>query len=509
MDTANNLEHAARYVRAAILGDAAADGQWQKRQAVAWARDTSRAVPSRYTILIPIKNRRYLAYNSVSGSLALWNQDDMNLYTRLAAERIPVNAAEMLDMVVGGFALSEKADELGQLERQYRQTRFTPGVMNLTIAPTLGCNFACDYCFQGKGKSLELMNPEVAEAVIEHVRQQAPTLKRLQVTWYGGEPSLAPKTIISLSQRLIPLCKEAKVYYNAFMVTNGFLLTRKLASELSRYGVRTYQVTLDGPEDYHDQRRCLLGGGATYDKIVGNLCDIVKNNVPVAIMIRINIDERNRGVIRRLLDDLAQRGLAGRKRFRVYFAPVRASTVGCHSCNEVTMQNLDYGRTEAELHDYALHKGLTSLPYPPRFLGNCQAVRPKGMIVLPNGDLHKCWDTVASSDMKVGTIFALPEFFNGEQHQRWLQWTPFQVEACRQCAMLPNCMGFCSYKHLHREMTLGEAGSIPCPSWKYNLNERLFLRAKARGFVSAADWDETHSPTAATARGTFWTLPVA
>jgi len=128
-------------------------------------------------------------------------------------------------------------------------------------------------------------------------------------------------------------------------------------------------------------------------------------------------------------------------------------------------------------------------------MGNCQAIRPKGLIVLPNGDLHKCWDTVSETKLKLGSVFNLEEFFNADLYKRWMNWTPFENNICSDCILLPCCTGFCAYKHLFGELTSGEAGSIPCPSWKYNVNERLFLRAQKRGFVTTDDWDEKKSPT--------------
>ena len=52
------------------------------------------------------------------------------------------------------------------------------------------------------------------------------------------------------------------------------------------------------------------------------------------------------------------------------------------------------GRLEADLIQHGYDKGLCALPYPPRFHGNCGAVKPGGFVILPTGDVHKCWDTV-------------------------------------------------------------------------------------------------------------------
>ncbi len=488
-------EDAVQFVRSAILGSQSGPVPPGYKNLPPEQRAKFHALPSRFNCLVPLKDNQVLACNTFYGSFAKWGNKDLDVYQSLSKGTVPLDDPIALEFLTGGFAVSSSDNEMQRLEKYYRSVRFNPGVMNLTLVPTLNCNFACDYCFQGQGKPKGMMQPEVVEAVSPQLEQAAPTLNRLQVCWYGGETTLAAGSFIEpLSDRLMDLCKEKKIAYNAFMVTNGFLYTKEMASRLLKKRINTVQVTLDGPPEYHDTRRCLLAGGPTYEKIVGNLIEIT-NTLPVTIMIRVNIDERNKDKVRALADDLAVRGLGRKPKFRVYFAPVRASTEGCHSCSEITMLNAAYGRLEADLYRYTIEKGLSSLPQPPMLLGNCQAVRPKGMIVLPNGDLHKCWDTVGSNTLRTGTIFDLDNFYKGDAHQKWMQWTPFKEDACKACNILPSCVGFCAYKHLFGNLARGEMATVPCPSWKFNINERLFLRAEKKGVVTRDLWDETHSPT--------------
>ena len=73
--------------------------------------------------------------------------------------------------------------------------------------------------------------------------------------------------------------------------------------------------------------------------------------------------------------------------------------------------------------------------------------------------------------------------------QQWLNWTPFANETCKNCKILPNCAGACAYKFVHSEDTRGEAAVLPCPSWKYNIKERLLLRAVKMGAITLNDYD--------------------
>jgi uncharacterized protein len=182
-------------------------------------------------------------------------------------------------------------------------------------------------------------------------------------------------------------------------------------------------------------------------------------------------------------------GLAGRKNLKIYFAPIEAITSACHTVASVTLTKTGYGQLEAELNRHAFEANLSSLPYPPRFRGSCAAVQPKGFVVLPNGEMHKCWDTVSWPEKRVGTIFNLDTLNTDEQVLTWLRWSPFDNAACRECALLPVCAGACAYKFLYPDDTLGEAAALPCPSWRYNIKERLLLRAEKMKFVSPDDYD--------------------
>ena len=391
-------------------------------------------------------------------------------------------------MLYGGFVVRAGTNELEILRRQYYASRNNPSGMVLTIAPTLMCNFGCDYCFQGHNKPRGSMQPDVQDAVFALVARAAPTIKHLHIAWYGGEPLLAPAVIASLSDRVISLCDQRGIAFDAMIVTNGYKLDANTARSLHTRRVKAAQITLDGAARDHDRRRVRLGGGPSFARILENLRAIV-DAVPLRISIRINIDSRNKASVFELLDELHAQNFGNRNNFSVYFAPVEAITADCHAVVNACMSKADYGQLEAELTRHAFDAGLTSLPYPPRFRGICGALKPKGFVVLPNGDIHKCWDTVSMPQRKVGTIFDVEALRTDDRVLRWMRWSPFDNGVCTHCKILPNCAGACAHKFINRDETLGEAASLPCPSWKYNIKERLVLMAERSGAIAPSDID--------------------
>lgn len=447
-------------------------------------------VASRYNIKIPLLDGGCLLYNSHRGNFMRLDAHEVASLERVE-DGGPADVTEktISDLFDNSFVVPSDVDELQLLRNQYEAHRFDPYTMTLTIAPTMACNFKCDYCFQGQDKPHETMSMRVQDAIIEFVDQAAQRgLRRLGVCWYGGEPLLRLNVIEALSDRLIALCDQHHVKYSAQVVTNGYKLDLEAAKSLASRKVEMIQVTLDGTPEYHDTRRYLLSGKASFNRILDNLRDIV-DETPINYSIRVNIDSRNQSDIRKLIDVMVENGLGHRPNLGMYFAPVEALTEGCHNVSELTMTKGMYGTLEAELCRYGWSAGLVPLPYPPKFHGVCGAIKPQGLVVLPTGDIHKCWDTVSSPERKAGSIFEPEKFVESEVSLMWMKWSPFDNNSCRNCKILPNCTGACAYKFVYAETTRGEAAVLPCPSWKYNIKERLLWRAVALGKVKPEDYD--------------------
>jgi uncharacterized protein len=452
------------------------------------------ATPSHFNIRVPLRGDRELAFNSMTGSFALWEEEDIETFRGIEAGEKRMGDEDVRPFARMGYAVRQGTDEVSELELRYNAYRNNPGGLILTVAPTLACNFACDYCFQGLDKPNEMMKEEVQDAILEFVEEESRYFRTLNMTWYGGEPLLAMKVIRSLSKKIFDIIDPKQRGYTGFIVTNGFRLTRKVAQELLDLRVTKAQVTFDGAEHDHDERRPLVSGRGTFNTLVDNIQDVVENT-DLVVLVRVNIDGRNKDRIVQLMEMLEERGLSGRNNFGMYFAPVEGTTDACSSCSDESMTKTEYGRLEAELTRIALSKQLCGVPKAPTWMGVCVAARPRGVVVVPSGDVHKCWDTVMLPEKRIGSIYEPEKLQDDELHKRWLQWTPFGNDVCRDCKILPNCAGMCPYKFVHSDSTHGEAGALPCPSWKFNAAERLFLRAERLGMVTRDDWDPERSPT--------------
>jgi uncharacterized protein len=212
---------------------------------------------SRYNLILPWEEGNLLAYNTHTNGLARIETDVWAKISANGDSHDPLCGLQdndrdreiMSKLVTGRFVVPRDLDELDYLEVYYNQAKFSTNTLGLTIAPTLACNFRCDYCYEERRANY--MTREVEQAIVEFIRRTIHSLRALSITWYGGEPLLALNTIERLSAEFIALCDEHSCQYGASMVTNGYLLTPATASSLESMRVGTVQVTLDGLPHTH------------------------------------------------------------------------------------------------------------------------------------------------------------------------------------------------------------------------------------------------------------------
>ena len=60
--------------------------------------------------------------------------------------------------------------------------------LQLILLPTEQCNFRCTYCYEDF--AIGRMTPEVVSGVKNLIDRRADGLSHLQLSWFGGEPTL-------------------------------------------------------------------------------------------------------------------------------------------------------------------------------------------------------------------------------------------------------------------------------------------------------------------------------
>jgi uncharacterized protein len=395
---------------------------------------------SRYNVWVKRPDAAYV-FNGVSGAILRIPIDHFLAYEGFMAGRSDAEcpADVLVNLIAGAMLVRDDADEIAKLENRYHASRYDNTRFALTVVTSLGCNFDCPYCFEEKHPSI--LDDAVEAQVMRVVDDQLTRVKSFAVTWFGGEPLVGKRSLLSLSDSFIESCRRNGVDYSAGIVTNGYLLDEEVCRELQDRRVVWAQVGLDGPPEIHNKMRPLASGRGSFDKSGANLRYAVDY---MSVAVRVNVDRNNINHVEELFKILVANDLAGR--LSVYpgqIIGVRQNLLAPSASYGGCFSNRDFAHEELIFSELAESYGLSAPSTPKPTGAPCTAVRSNEMVVGSKGELYKCWDSVGDSSEVVGHIGAYTD--PGSRLAKWMSYSPFENDECRQCIALPVCMGGCAH----------------------------------------------------------------
>lgn len=411
---------------------------------------------SKYNLEVQYENG-LIIYNTLSGAVIRLDSVHSKIYNNPLTWSLYADFVS--NMKRGNFIVPDGIDEFELILNTSKLSRKESKTGVYTIAPTLECNFRCPYCFEPSHQK-NRMTDERAIAVSDYIKRdiESNNYEGVEVTWYGGEPLLALPIIESISLRIMNLVDN----YIAGIITNGYYLNKEVSQKLKQLSITYAQITIDGPPEIHNKRRCLPSGKDTFYKILNNIVEACNN---IDIVIRVNVDKGNVAAIDRIIDILDKFDL--RNRISVYLAPVE-NINGAYSNLDLCMENVSFSEFEAEFAKRHCAKGYIR-PHLPGFNPSiCGAVCNWSTVIDPKGDLYKCWNEIDIPMRSYGSIYSDK---SNDNLSAWLNYSPEEFNDCKECVFLPLCMGGCPYERIH-------SSKNHCMSIKENYKSMLELLAK-------------------------------
>lgn len=413
-----------------------------------------------YNFSFEVDGRNYI-YNAMTNALAELSRHEKKSLDSFKCNKHMENSDFIHELKYGGFVIDDYVDELNVIKEKLLRSRYSSNELDLVIAPTLGCNFRCAYCFENTQSDLSIMSEDVQNQLVNFTRNQLHHKDALNVTWYGGEPLLAMQVIEDLTKQFIALSSELEVEYRASMVTNGFLINEAMFERLKECHVNHMQITLDGVEEGHDVRRPLQNGGSSFYQIVNGLQILAKNVVPVSL--RVNVDRRNQGAFEQVVSFLAERNLL--ENISPY--PGIITDLTGFSEDKVCF-NMDEIYTIEESAKTILNKRLINdhlYDYPISKSNYCGADQIDSFVVDPYGYIYPCWDEIGRRECAISHVSDKQQDSISMDRSRYLLYDVTEDPFCRDCRVLPICMGGCPHQRI--------SGHHDCIVEKEYLLERL------------------------------------
>ena len=389
---------------------------------------------SKYNILSKSEKYGYLLFNTMSLAFIRINEQDIDMWKKLRETPDSYTNFQNYDFLIKARILVDnQEDDLNVYLADVLKNRYNSSDMALTILPTRGCNFGCIYCYEQDRPNV-LMNEQTEKAIVKFVCSNS-NLKRLSVVWYGGEPLLNFDSMV----RLTKMFKQLNIEYSAKIVSNGYLLTKEKANLMKDLAIRNIQITFDGSEEIHNQRRFLLGGQPTYRKILDNLKYLLSINKEITIDIRTNIDRRNKDDYNKFYQDFKSE--INDKRVTMY--PGFVSDLLSSECVSPEFNISEGGYKAQFILDIFDKYGIEIKSFLPKYRRHsCVASKYFAFVIGPEGELYKCWRMVGNQKETIGNVN--DGSLDMVKFSKYLIGADYTLDSkCLQCEFITLCGGGC------------------------------------------------------------------
>lgn len=405
-----------------------------------------------------IENEYAIIHNSYTGKILKVNQ--VSLLKEIISGQNQdqyVDNALFKRLYADGFIVDSDTDEecLGKMsfmDKIYSNT------LSITILPTEQCNFRCKYCYEDYKHGS--MQKNTIENFTKYLKKNIAKYNRLSIDWFGGEPLLALNVIEELSEKMIPICQKHQKPYTASMTTNGYLLDVETFRKLLKCRINSFQITLDGYQELHDQIRILKNGGPTFQTILNNLKNIRDNikSATFTIILRTNVTKdllKNMDAYLRLLYNEFGKDT----RFAFLFRPT-----GDWGGDVVKSIKDRFVRSSEELFTPIINSEYPlNYNFHVNFLNNrtCDAASRNSFVVGADGTIYKCTmlfnedfnrigkldaDGKLNIDLKKLSKWVSPEEVKHEKCNNCKEWSICQNRTCPAQYFTGNAKGNCGHE---------------------------------------------------------------
>lgn len=407
-----------------------------------------RWLPSRYNVRAKTTDGRLVLWNTYHATLTVFEPEQREAIESLLSSKGFESREEGVVEYLSrrGYLIPAGTNEFRRFQLAFGQQQYRSDRLRLILLSSEDCNFRCTYCYERFANGTML--PWVRAGIKNLVRHRLPGLRSLTVSWFGGEPLYGLPAIEDLAPFFRNITDEHSITLSSDITTNGYLLNSQVAENLLKWGVKRYQITIDGPPESHDQSRPARDGSGTFATILENLRSLKKRSEDFKISLRVNFDKNNFPKLEQFFD-IVEADFGGDSRFQLRFRPVgrwggknddQLAVCGQEERTDVYLQlkheAARHGLTLAEDDDLRKAQGMRSPSV-------CYAARPYNFVVGATGKIMKCTVDLDYDDRNV--VGQLTD--DGDlvlDQEKFAMWTEPAFEndpKCRKCVVLPLCHG--------------------------------------------------------------------
>ncbi len=385
--------------------------------------------PSIYNNIYRKNDKNYL-YHSFSGHLCIITDEYREALGRNDFSVFDEDTRKTF--IRKGILVNETLDEFGSFYAHSLNSQFTadPSAVFIMISTTGGCNYHCPYYLQGKHDEERDVEDRTIRYLTEYIRSLQKTLKKVHITWFGGEPLAKDGCIEKISKAMISLCEENRIEYAASIITDGSLLFPSI-NKLHELHIRSVQVTFDGNEEVS----CARKGCTEIQHRLAECAVIIYAKAGIDISVRFNVDESNiDSCIEEAIILCSETIRTGAASFRCY--PALIGNGGKEIIPDWGLNaKLKFIHALAENGFISIVKHLL----PKARFTSCGALCDANIYIDEKGNFFRCEHHVGCKEKECGNVFTGKTYssFYNSFHDLTIP------EKCRKCSLYPVCRQGC------------------------------------------------------------------
>jgi uncharacterized protein len=354
------------------------------------------------------------------------------------------------DFIRKGYCVEPAEEELRYRKKylEFLNNRETDEVQ-LFYAPTYACNFACSYCYQDSYfNKCGIPESELVEAFFNFIEERFFN-RRKYLTLFGGEPLLNTAVQKAFIENFIWEANKHKL--EIAVVTNGYNLSEYIPL-LNQGSIREIQVTIDGLDEIHNQRRPMKNGLPTFSKIIEGIDCALKEDIPVNL--RMVIDQQNIEELPKLAKFAIEKGWTKNPVFKTQLG----RNYDLHHCQSDTSRI--YSRLGMYTDIYRLmqlypeilefHKPAFSISrflfengeLPDPLYDSCPGTKNEWAFD-SSGKVYSCTATVGKEGEELGMFYPKIEL-NEDRISEWESRDVLSISECKSCSLQLACGGGCA-----------------------------------------------------------------
>jgi uncharacterized protein len=367
-----------------------------------------------------------------------------------SAERAPADVgAAVRRLAEQHYLVPLAADEAADFQAEFDRQRRAPAHIFPLLAVTSKCNIACTYCYEAGVQGVN-MGDDVVDGVLRWFERRIvhDGIRGIHPGLFGGEPLMRPATLFRLMDGLNRLRSRYGTAVSYYCSSNGLLLTPALARQLAARGLAQIQISLDGPQRIHDERRVGHHGEGSYAKSL-QAVRIAVDYVP-QVTVKVNFDRHNRRFVPEVFDALVDAGLQDRVDVKLEAIAYQFADSGvAHDPSlPIPPESPELADAYNELSLEALQRGI-EVSRDTAHTTPCMFSSEHGVLIGPEGEIYKCISLVGRKEFAVGSVFD-DDYVTAEYEAQMDSYKRTADCYEERCPYIPVCAGGCAYESIIR-----------------------------------------------------------